>query len=158
VDGHQSVSDLLDVHLRPGRLLASLELKLPEGPYSALAANENLCQSKLVMPTQFVAQNGATLDQSTHIEVEGCSNTLSVVSKKVKGRTITLKVAVPAGGKLTATGKGLSTGSKSPSGRETVTIVLHQKKAGRLHTKIKLSFKPSKGKKQSKSLEVTFKR
>jgi hypothetical protein len=136
----------------------SFELNLPQGKYSALTANGNLCQQKLVMPTAFVAQNGATLNQETHIEVEGCSNTLSVVSKKIAGKTVTLKVSVPAGGKLTATGKGLSTGSKSPGGRETVTITLHQKKGGKLKTKVKLSFKPSKGKKLSKSLAITLKK
>ena len=50
---------------------SSFKLTLPEGPYSALAANGNLCQQNLVMSTDFVAQNGATLDQSTHIEVRG---------------------------------------------------------------------------------------
>jgi hypothetical protein len=49
----------------------SFELTLPQGKYSALTANENLCQQKLVMPTEFVAQNGPTLNQNTHIEVEG---------------------------------------------------------------------------------------
>ena len=41
---------------------ACFELMLPEGPYSALAANGNLCKAKkLPMPTEFVAQNGATV-------------------------------------------------------------------------------------------------
>jgi hypothetical protein len=55
----------------PDAAVSNFELVLPEGPHSALAANENLCQAKLVMPTAFVAQNGATLNQETHIEVEG---------------------------------------------------------------------------------------
>ena len=38
----------------------AFELTLPTGKYSALAANGSLCQQKLVMPTAFVAQNGAT--------------------------------------------------------------------------------------------------
>jgi phage tail sheath gpL-like len=108
------------------------------------------------MPTQFVAQNGATLDQSTHIEVEGCSNTLGVVSKKVKGKTITLKVYVPSRGKLTASGKGLSKASKSSSFNEALTLTLHAKKSGKFSTKIKLSFVPEKGKHQSKILKVKF--
>ena len=51
---------------------SSFELTLPEGPYSALAANANLCTSKLAMPTEFTAQNGAVLKQTTPIKVTGC--------------------------------------------------------------------------------------
>jgi hypothetical protein len=54
------------------------ELKLPQGPDSALAANGNLCTSKLAMPTTFVAANGLSIHQSTHITVTGCAK------KKVK--------------------------------------------------------------------------
>jgi hypothetical protein len=52
----------------------TFELYLPEGKYSALAANGNLCKSasKLKMPTEFVAQNGTVLKQSTKITVSGC--------------------------------------------------------------------------------------
>jgi hypothetical protein len=139
----------------PDAPVNTFELTLPEGKYSALAANTNLCQQKLVMPTAFVAQNGATFNQNTHIEVEGCSDALSVVSKKVKGKTITLKISVPGAGKLKASGKGLGSGSKTAGGRETITITLHQKKkAGKLVTKIKLSFKPAKGKQLSKTVTV----
>jgi hypothetical protein len=54
--------------------VGSFELTLPEGPTSALAAggNRNLCEGKLEMPTEFVAQNGATIHQSTTIKVTGC--------------------------------------------------------------------------------------
>jgi hypothetical protein len=50
----------------------SFELYLPEGPYSALAANGNLCKSSLVIPTTFTAQNGIVLHQKTPIAVTGC--------------------------------------------------------------------------------------
>jgi len=52
--------------------ISSFELYLPQGRYSALAANANLCKSKLVMPTEMIAQNGAALHQSTKIRVAGC--------------------------------------------------------------------------------------
>jgi hypothetical protein len=49
------------------------ELYLPQGPYSALAANGNLCNGgTLAMPTQFIAQDGARLEQNTKIAVTGC--------------------------------------------------------------------------------------
>jgi uncharacterized repeat protein (TIGR01451 family) len=52
--------------------VSSFELRLPEGPYSALAANGNLCDGKLAMPTELVAQNGAVLKQQTKLTVSGC--------------------------------------------------------------------------------------
>jgi hypothetical protein len=59
----------------PDAPVGSFELNLPQGPYSALAANGNLCRVKggLKMPTAFTAQNGAQLDQSTPITVTGCT-------------------------------------------------------------------------------------
>jgi hypothetical protein len=54
----------------------TFELYLPQGKYSALAANGNLCKiavSKLVMPSEFIAQNGAVFKQATKIHVTGCS-------------------------------------------------------------------------------------
>jgi hypothetical protein len=50
----------------------SFELKLPQGPYSALTANANLCASKLAMPTEFTGQNGIVVTRSTPIAVSGC--------------------------------------------------------------------------------------
>lgn len=138
----------------PDAPVSSFELLLPQQRYSALAANGNLCTeaSKLLMPTQITAQNGAVFNQSTHIEVSGCPNALSVVSRSLRGHTLTLKVSVPAAGRLKASGKGLSSVSKGSGGRETVTVRLHVKRHGR--TRVRLSFSPKKGARQSKSLTV----
>jgi hypothetical protein len=95
--------------------VGSFELYLPEGKYSALAANGNLCAltstvtvkrkvtqrvhgrtvqrtitthvkkpASLLMPTEFVAQNGAVLKQSTKIEVTECPK-----AEKAKAKTKT---------------------------------------------------------------------
>jgi hypothetical protein len=53
--------------------ITSFDLNLPQGKFSALAANGNLCQAKLKMPTVFTAQDGAVIKQSTPIAVTGCA-------------------------------------------------------------------------------------
>lgn len=145
----------------PDQPVTSFELTLPESKYSALDAPGNkLCSKTLVMPTRFIAQNGATHTQKTKIKVTGCSDKLSVVSRKLKGHTVTLKVVVPAAGKLKASGKGLSSSSASSTGRGSVTLELQEKHAGKLSTKVSLTFTPSKGKnrkRQTKTLSVKFK-
>jgi hypothetical protein len=73
----------------PDEPVGSFELTLPEGPYSALAANGNFCTSKLAMPTAFTAQNGDTIHQSTPISVTGCPKhrtTKHKTKKKAKGK------------------------------------------------------------------------
>jgi hypothetical protein len=76
----------------PDAPVGSFELTLPEGPYSALAANGNLCASKLEMPTAFVAQNGDAIHQSTPISVTGCPKHKTKAksakqAKKARGHT-----------------------------------------------------------------------
>jgi hypothetical protein len=64
--------------------VSSFELYLPEGRYSALAANGDLCTQKLLMPTLFTAQDGAVLKQSTKITVTGCPKVKKAAKKKAK--------------------------------------------------------------------------
>jgi hypothetical protein len=90
----------------PDQPVTSFELTLPQGPFSALAANGNLCSltkivtvkkkvtlkikghkhtvtrsvkqtkpASLTMPSEFIAQNGATIHQTTAISVTGCAKT-----------------------------------------------------------------------------------
>jgi hypothetical protein len=62
--------------------VGTFELTLPQGKFSALAANGNLCKSKLAMPTAFTAQNGAVIKQSTPISVTGCAKAKKKRKKK----------------------------------------------------------------------------
>jgi hypothetical protein len=56
----------------PDAPISTFDLVLPGGPHSALAANANLCKSKLNMPTALTGQNGAVIKQTTKIAVSGC--------------------------------------------------------------------------------------
>jgi hypothetical protein len=144
----------------PDVAVNTFELTLPEGPYSALTANGTLCTQKLVMPTEFIAQNGTHINQSTPITVEGCSTSLSF-KHTVKKKTLTLSIYAPTAGKITASGKGLTTKTKTTKGQEDLTITLKQKRAGKLKTTVKVIFTPSAGKdrkKQTKSAKLTFKK
>jgi hypothetical protein len=83
----------------------SFELYLPEGKYSALAANGNLCTSKLAMPTAFTAQNGAEIHENTKIAVTGCPK---VVAKKKRKPKLKAKRPAAAG-----VGRGAKGGRRS---------------------------------------------
>jgi hypothetical protein len=73
-------------HTVPDAPVGNFELTLPQGPYSALAANGNLCRSTLKMPTLFVAQNGAMIKQSTRIGVTECPKAKKSRGKHRKGK------------------------------------------------------------------------
>jgi hypothetical protein len=93
----------------PDAPFTSFELTFPEKQYSALAANGNLCTaaSKLKMPTEFIAQNGMAIHESTPISVTGCAKTkaktltraqkltkaLKACKKKAKGQRAACKAA-----------------------------------------------------------------
>jgi hypothetical protein len=59
-------------------------LTLPQGKYSALAANVptkddySLCGQKLAMPAEFLAQNGLKINESTPVTVTGCARAKSL--------------------------------------------------------------------------------
>jgi hypothetical protein len=77
--------------------VTSFELYLPQGPYSALAANGNLCQKELKMPTELLAQNGTVIRQSTPIGVTGCKKAKAKQARKA-GRGTRERVQSAAAG------------------------------------------------------------
>jgi hypothetical protein len=68
---------------------SDFELTLPQGPYSALAANlpkkanYSFCAQKMTMPSEFIAQNGAILKQSTPVTPTGCGKAKATRAQKL---------------------------------------------------------------------------
>jgi hypothetical protein len=133
----------------PDAPVGTFELTLPQGKYSALAANGNLCTSKLVMPTEFVAQNGAVIHQTTKISTTGCGQGISITKKKPTGNSVAVTVATTVKGVVTITGAGLRKTSKTvAAGSHTLNVPLTAKgRAARKHRrkiKIKAALKVGK--------------
>jgi hypothetical protein len=76
----------------PDAPVGTFELTLGQGPDSALTSNTSLCTAKnLVMPTEFLAQNGAEVKQNTKIVVTGCGKTKKTKKTKHKKRHASAK-------------------------------------------------------------------
>jgi len=71
----------------PDAPISSFQLRLPEGPHSALAAPAgSLCGKTLNMPTTITGQNGAVVKQTTRIKVTGCKAKARKHTAKKAGR------------------------------------------------------------------------
>jgi hypothetical protein len=126
--------------------VSSFVLKLPTGPHSALAANGNLCASKLVLPTTITGQNGAQIKQNTRIAVTGCG--VRIVRRKVSRGAVVLTVQVFEAGRLSAGGTGLRGVSRRLGKAATVTLRLPLSAGGKrrhkpFRSRVKVSFAPS---------------
>jgi uncharacterized repeat protein (TIGR01451 family) len=135
----------------PDAPISSFELKLPEGPHSALGANGSLCSQKLVMPTTIVGQNGAQVTQSTNIAVTGCGKpSIRITKVKIKGNTVLVTVVTTQQGTVTVSGNGLKTIKKTQAAgahQLKVSLTKNGRTARKHHkkTKVKASVKNSNG-------------
>jgi hypothetical protein len=128
----------------PDAPVETFELVLPEGPHSALAANGNLCTQKLVMPTEFVAQNNATMYQNTAISVAGCppsKPTVKIKKAKLEGNTLLVTLTTSQKGAVSLSGNGLKTLKKTLTAgthQLKLTLTKNGRAARKRHSKTKL--------------------
>jgi hypothetical protein len=131
----------------------TFELTLPEGKYSALSANANLCTSKLAMPTEFIAQNGAEIHENTPITVSGCKPikpAVKILKARVRGHHLLVTVKTSLKGRVRISGPGLKTTTKKnvKAGKHQIKVALTNKgkSAKRHRKKIKLRVSLTVGK------------
>ena len=130
--------------------VSSFVLNLPVGPHSALTGNGNLCLKPLQMPTTITAQSGAQVKQNTRISVSGCG--VRILSYRVAGHKLIIKVRTLGGRLITLKGKGLHSASRRVSKSATVTFKLPLTRSGlralrrhhRLKVGVRVSFRPAR--------------
>jgi hypothetical protein len=108
--------------------VSSFSLDLPMASNSVLSAYGHLCLRPLMMPTTITAQSGAQIKQDTRISVSGCG--VRILSRRVKGHKLILKVRTLGGGLITVKGKGLRTVSRRVRRSSTVTLKVALSSAG----------------------------
>jgi hypothetical protein len=146
--------------------VTSFALNLPIGPHSVLTANGSLCAKPLVAPTTIVAQSGAQIKQSTKISVSSCP--VQIVSHRVAGHKLILKVRTFAAGRISVKGKDLRTTSKRIGKASTTTIKIPLSRKGLsklrgrhpLKIRVRVGFVPKQkgGSVSAASVSVKFKK
>jgi hypothetical protein len=137
--------------------VTSITVNLPTGAHSALAANGNLCASKLVLPTTIVGQNGSTFKQNTTIKVRNCP--VAVVGHKTAGNTAYLTVQTYEAGRISGKGSDLGTTFRTlKQAQKAASLKVSLSSAGRgrgrpFSTKIRVGFVP---KKKGQPTSVTY--
>ncbi len=100
--------------------VSSFTLTLPMEENSVLAAYGNLCLKPLLMPTTITAQSGTVFKQSTRIAVSSCG--VRILSHRVRGHKLILKLRTLGGGLVTVKAKGLRSVSRRVSRSTTLTF------------------------------------
>lgn len=144
--------------------ISSFELNLPEGRFSTLTANGNVCARQLTMPTTIVGQGGQTIKQKTKIVVPNCP--VLIIKHVIKGDVAIITVKTPAAGKLTIAGKYLGHKTRNLTKAERLTFHVKLSKRGvsmlqgrrKLKTRLLVTFKPKKGSHSKAKVKLKFKR
>ena len=100
--------------------VSSFELNLPTGPNSALGSFGSLCAKPLYMPTTITAQSGTVIKQNLHLSIGSCK--IKLLSHKVKGHRLILRVQVFTAGRLSVKSPGLHTTFHKVGGPGVVTL------------------------------------
>lgn len=140
--------------------VSSVTVSLPAKSNSALAAYGDVCRYPLLMPTTITGQNGKVVKSTTHISVSGCG--VKVIGHKVVGNTAYLTVKTFAAGRVSGSGPGVSTVTRSfGAAHNAVTLKVPLSSSGLarrkpLKVRIRVGFVPRKGAHSIAYVTVTY--
>ncbi len=144
--------------------VSSITVNLPVGPHSALTTENlttNLCTAKLLMPTIITGQNGKQNKYNTVIAPTGCG--VQIVGHRVVGNTAYLTIRTYAAGRISGSGRGLSTVRRTLSAAsKATTLKVPLSSSGRskgrpFKVKVRVGFVPKKpGAHSTTTVTVTF--
>jgi len=128
--------------------VSGFELSLPTGPNSALGSFGSLCAKPLYMPTTITAQSGTVTKQNLHLSIGSCK--IKLLSHKIKGHKLILRVQVFTAGRLSVKSPGLHTTFRKVGGPGVVTIKVPVSIKGKrtlasgraLQVKLRVGFNP----------------
>jgi hypothetical protein len=127
--------------------VSSFLLKLPTASNSLLGSFGSLCTKPLYMPTVITAQNGAQIKQKTRLSIGSCK--IKLLSHRVRGHFLILRVKTFTAGRLGITSPGLHPTYRKIKGPGVTTIKValstrgrNKLAAGILHVRVRVGFNP----------------
>jgi hypothetical protein len=144
----------------PDAPFTRFETIFPAGPHSALTPNVpekenfNLCKTTLTLPTELTASNGAEIKTTTPVTITGCKLTITSHKTNTHTHTLTLTLNIPGPGKLHITGNHIHPTTTTTTHQTTQTIKLHITTHHKTTLHIKLTYTPTAGPKQTKTLNT----
>lgn len=128
--------------------IASFDLSLSTGSHALLGTRTSPCVGTMRVPIAVVSQNGRRLRKAVPLQAPGCE--LRLLSRRIRGGSVVLRVRARAAGRVTLRGGGLlSTARRLAGGRTRVIVVRLTRRAAqalrrrrRLKTSLTLRFAP----------------
>lgn len=131
--------------------ISSFEMNLPMGPSSLLTPSRRLCGERIRMPAQLTAHSGRSVKRSIPVALRDCA--VRVMRTRAGRRSVSLTVAAPGAGRLTASGKGVRRARKTVRGQTATTLTLRLSgatrravaKGRRVRLRLRVAYRPARG-------------